>query len=124
MENETVDHINGDFTDNSPENIQIVDRVEHSILDVVRLQKKQFVCPWCGYIFTLDGKKLSTAIGNRKRGKTGIFCSKRCSGKYGAMIQHGGLVIEITPINPTYTTLKLGLQEETLEVDAAKTGKP
>ena len=52
---------------------------------------KKFICPTCKKEFELEGRKLKDATQNQKRGKAGPFCSKRCAGLYGKMIQTRGL---------------------------------
>lgn len=86
--NETVDHIDNDFTNNSLENLRVVDRVRHAKEDAKR-HKKSFVCPYCRISFSLKGAKLSNALSNTKRGKFGPFCSRSCAGKYGKEVQQG-----------------------------------
>ncbi len=51
---------------------------------------KTFTCPMCKKEFELEGRKLKDATQNQKRGKAGPFCSKRCAGLYGKMIQVRG----------------------------------
>ncbi len=94
---ETVDHIDRDFTNNSLLNLQVLDRAEHSLLDVRRLNTLSFICPMCAKEFTLEGQKLSRAISNNKKKVAGPFCGKSCAGKYGYAIQHG-LMPALEPI--------------------------
>ena len=121
--NETVDHIDGDFTNNSYENLVIKDRSIHISDDVKRYKDKKFVCPSCNITFILSGRKLHDAIHNKSAGP---FCSRSCAGKYGRNIRDGYQKLKIIKIIPEYTTKKLtqSLLLETVKVDNPKTGKP
>lgn len=81
----TVDHINGDYLDNRPENLQVLDLKTHATLDAKRAELSVGCCVWCGNI---TQQKVKDARHNRKLGKTGPFCSRKCSGQYGAAIQN------------------------------------
>lgn len=125
-EDETVDHIDGDFNNNEPSNIRIVDRSTHAGDDAKRYKEQSFICPECQAVFKLIGKKLHDAVVNRQRGKAGPFCGRSCAGRYSKRVQMGAKPLKPVEIDVTYTTRKteLSLQGETLGVDAAKTGKP
>lgn len=76
---ETVDHINNDFTDNRIENLQIL-----SLSDNIKKQQKlnsrktyTFNCPVCGVEST---KYLNYVKNNWNKGKKGPFCSRKCAG--------------------------------------------
>lgn len=77
---ETVDHIDGDATNNSINNLQILDRTAHANLDAVRVDEIEFVCGVCNKKFKLSGRKLHDAKRNRKRGSVGPFCGRSCAG--------------------------------------------
>lgn len=86
LDNETVDHIDGNFLNNDISNLQVLDRKEHCRLDVIRNKDIKVNCTYCNKFFTIKGSKLHTR--NRKdRNSSGYFCSRSCSGKYGAEIQ-------------------------------------
>lgn len=128
-DNETVDHIDKNPLNNNISNLQVLNRSEHAHLDCKRLLAQTFTCPVCGEVFTLTGIKLSRCLTDRKRGKSGPFCSRKCTGKYGTQVQNGA--IKPLPITqktslPVYTTNKhlLSLHEETHEVDGANSGNP
>lgn len=79
---ETVDHVDGDFTNNNLDNLQVLSRKEHCKLDAKRNKEQWFLCGVCGKKFPLSGKRLSDAYQNRKNSnKKGPFCSRRCAGK-------------------------------------------
>ena len=91
LPNETVDHIDRDFTNNDITNLQILDRNEHARLDAKRLKGQQFNCPECNSTIVLDDKKLSSVLKNNRRKNrkiTGPFCNKSCAGLYGAKVQN------------------------------------
>jgi len=125
---ETVDHLDDNFDNNDPSNIRIIERSKHCIDDAKRSKIVSFICPICDVEFSLSGRRLNNAVTNRRRkkGKAGPFCSKSCAGKYGKAIQMGEAPLPVIIIKPEYTTNKIlrSLQEETLEVETAKTGKP
>lgn len=95
----TVDHFDGDFTNNSIDNLRVIDRVSHCQEDALRLVTvKKFVCPQCTKNFCLQGRSLREAVRNRCLGKAGPFCSRSCAGKYGALVQKGGKKEDVSPI--------------------------
>lgn len=85
---ETVHHKDGNFLNNNLDNLEVIERREHSYSDAYKNQDKRVTCSYCGKEFTIPGSKLSNR--NRKdRKQSGYFCSKSCSGKYGKEIQLG-----------------------------------
>ncbi len=98
-ENETVDHIDGNFLNNAPENLQVLQRSVHAALDAKRLVVGTVTCPLCGKRFTPTQGQVHTAV-------AGPFCSKRCTGRYGASVQNGGNTLGKTAMVVTYTTQK------------------
>lgn len=86
---EVVHHLDGDKTNNDLDNLVVRDREDHSFDHAKKLAPQSFVCPMCGETFTLRGKKLYEAKFNRERGKAGPFCSNKCVGLYGALVQQG-----------------------------------
>lgn len=96
-ENETIDHIDRNFTNNKLSNLQIIDRSNHAKLDVLRLKPKAFFCPTFDKLFVADGIKLQRIrcnLNNHK--KFGPFCSRSCAGKYSKAVQLG-LICKIEP---------------------------
>jgi len=74
---ETVDHIDNDFTNDNLENLQVISRAENSAKR--HIDNENFVeyaiyeCPLCGIKFKKDVRHVKH---NRKQGKAGPFCSK------------------------------------------------
>lgn len=81
---ETVDHKNRDFTDDNIENLQVLTASEHAYLDAIRRKPVDAVCSWCSKQFTIKHR-----INDRARGSAGPFCTRACSGQYGAAVQNG-----------------------------------
>lgn len=87
LDNETVDHIDGNFLNNDISNLQVLDRQKHCILDVFRNKDVEVNCTYCNKLFIIKGSKLH--IRNRAdRNSSGYFCSRSCTGKYGVEIQN------------------------------------
>jgi len=83
---ETVHHIDGDFTNNALENLQVLDRVEHRKQDAKKAEIGNYVCANCGTEFR---RPVSIVVANQlTQEKAGPFCSKRCSGTYGTDVQN------------------------------------
>jgi len=80
LANETCDHIDGDFTNNSLSNLQVLTRGDnirkHAALQPLELGT--FTCPVCNCSFT---KPMHQVRHNRKQSKTGPYCGKSCAGK-------------------------------------------
>lgn len=86
-EDETVDHIDSNSLNNNINNLRVLSRKEHCENDVHRNKDIVVKCTYCGKEFIIKGSMLHNR--NRKdRHQTGYFCSKQCSGKYGAKIQN------------------------------------
>ena len=86
-ENETVDHIDGNFLNNDISNLRIIGRNEHAYNDVKRNKDVIYKCDYCGKEFIIKGDKLNY-IFRKDRENTAHFCSKQCVGKYNAERQH------------------------------------
>lgn len=82
--NETIHHIDGDFTNNKLSNLKIIDRKIHAAQDVIRIKKIKVECVWCGKKMI---RKAIATHNNSEKGCAGPFC-KPCAGLYGAMIQN------------------------------------
>jgi len=78
-EHETVDHINNDFTDDRIENLQILSRADNTRKQCALNPRKyyEFICPVC---HNKSVKAMNQVKANKKKGKSGPYCSKRCAG--------------------------------------------
>jgi predicted RNA-binding Zn-ribbon protein involved in translation (DUF1610 family) len=84
--NETVDHINGNKTDDRIENLQILsigDNNRKAKIESGRtLKMVELRCPTCGKIFVRCYN--NTHLGNGRRSKA-TFCSRQCVGKFNGL---------------------------------------
>ena len=82
LPSETVDHINNDFTDDRIENLQLLSRIDNvrkQLADnCVSRKLYTFECPVCKQPAT---KYMDQVLGNKKKGKSGPYCSRSCAGK-------------------------------------------
>lgn len=87
--NETVHHKNEDFSDDSPENLEVKTRADHSRLHAIKYSEFKIVkCKVCGKKYKLNRTQQSDHFRNRNRNRSkGYFCSKSCIGKYGKLKQ-------------------------------------
>jgi len=101
-ENETVDHIDGNFKNDRPSNLRVINNREHARQDSPKSIPKLITCVWCD-------KKIKKERGqlrhNSKLEKAGPFCGRSCAGKYGKSIQMGGIRLKIQP-KPKLKTIK------------------
>jgi len=93
-DDETVHHIDGDFSNNSIENLRVLARSRHSGFHAKKMEPVRQKCIWCGSEFVLTGKKISDRKSSQARGKAGPFCSRSCSGKFGKAVQMGEISSE------------------------------
>lgn len=100
-DDETIDHIDNNFRNNDISNLRVIKRAEHAKQDANRNKDVYVKCAYCGKMFLIQGSKLHNR--NRKdRHQSGYFCSKSCSGKYGAEIQNGKITHQtVSKIIPT-----------------------
>lgn len=79
---ETVDHIDEDFTNDDLDNLQVITRSENAKKSAKLRRPIEYIsfeCPQCGITAT---KKARDVRHNKKLGKAGPFCGKSCAGKY------------------------------------------
>ena len=82
-EDDTVDHIDRDKTNDIISNLQVIARKTHVSLDAIRRHSLFSTCPICKAEFELTRDQLN----KRSNIFAGPFCSKTCAGKYGKSIQ-------------------------------------
>jgi len=87
---EDVHHIDGDITNNDISNLEVVYKSSHIREHTLKYRDEiELPCYYCGHIIKLDHDRQQQRAIDGKAGKVGPFCSKKCSGKYGAEIQNG-----------------------------------
>lgn len=77
---EEVDHINGDHTDDRIENFQLLTKPENIKKSAKKAEWGLYICPICEVDFLAS---VAVVRGNKKQGKRGPYCSKRCAGRAG-----------------------------------------
>lgn len=97
---ETVDHIDGDLTNDSLDNLQLLSLSKNISKSVPRLMLKLATCVWCNVEFTLTREQFGNG-----RNKAGPFCSRSCTGKYGSSVRNGTEAITRTEYARDYYTL-------------------
>ena len=100
LPNETIDHDDRNFENNSIDNLKVKDRKQHGKDDAIRAKTEPVACPWCGTMF--EPSRNSRSKRNRVLNIAGPFCSRTCSGKYGKSVQLGGDKLDRTELNITY----------------------
>ena len=87
--NETVDHIDRNVTHDRYSNLRVIPRKQHAEEDALRQKQQIGKCVQCKKKFELTRNQIGTC-----RNKAGPFCSRKCSGAYGASVQKSGQVIK------------------------------
>lgn len=83
---ETIDHLDFNFDNNDISNLRVVPRDEHSADDTRRVKLIKLKCDMCGKTFERSPRLIRD---RSKKGNTGNFCCKSCSGKYNRLLQLG-----------------------------------
>lgn len=105
LDHETCDHIDGDFTNNSLDNLQVLSRGDNAAKAMALKSQEQVycVCPECNKSFYVLMKQVRSNQGKQK--KAGPFCSRTCAGRYGQRLNktfRGGIP------NPRYNESQCG----------------
>lgn len=84
---ETVDHIDGNYENNSLSNLRLVPLRQHSIEDVQRAKLVRFKCVMCG----LTAKRQASALNrNARLSHAGPFCGKNAPASTGPSCKTAG----------------------------------
>lgn len=81
---DTVDHIDRNHDNNDINNLQLLERKEHSALDTRRVKLIDCVCSLCNKKFQRSPRLIRD---KSKKGARGIFCSRSCAGRYARKLQ-------------------------------------
>ncbi len=81
---DTVDHIDSNIDNNDLSNLRLVPRSEHSANDTRRVLPATLKCSWCKRLFERSPRVVRD---KHRKGVSGAFCSRSCSGKYARAIQ-------------------------------------
>jgi hypothetical protein len=82
---ETIQHLDGNPLNNDLSNLIILEKNYHAKIDAKRRYDVIATCQWCKKDFSIKGNILSQRY--RKDRQSNSFCSKQCTGKYGAFVQ-------------------------------------
>lgn len=80
IDDETVDHIDEDFTNDSIENLQILSREENAKKSVRFTAMRVCICLQCGKEFKM--KERDYFNNQINKGKAGPFCGRSCAGRW------------------------------------------
>lgn len=81
---ETVDHVDEDKTNDSIDNLAVLplkENIQKNFKETRPMKFIEFVCPVCQQTAV---KRKANVDKNRRQGKSGPFCSKKCAGKSGS----------------------------------------
>lgn len=87
-----IHHKDKNPLNNDLSNLEVIEKKKHSSAHSLKYKEEIEVrCTFCGETFMLTPKQQSDRYRNRNKRKRGegYFCSKSCSGKFGAEIQNG-----------------------------------
>ncbi len=78
---EDVHHINGDITDDSLQNLEIINNKKHTKNHQTKYKDIDVICVNCKVTFTMSTQQVSDFINNFKRKESvGPCCSRKCAG--------------------------------------------
>lgn len=99
-DDETVDHIDEDYTNDDISNLRIITRVDNSKRSAPKMIQVDGQCALCGVTFTLS--KYQMKLERQGKNCAGPFCGKVCQGKYSRSVQLGGQVLGRADITIEY----------------------
>ena len=102
LPNETIDHNDRDKTNHQENNLVIRGRSIHAALDAVRVTVDLVNCVECGKSFEPSKGQRNSQASKNGTEPAGPFCSRQCSGQYGARVQNGGTKLERQEVTKTY----------------------
>jgi hypothetical protein len=106
-DDETIDHDDGDFTNNDISNLKIMSRVGNASKGAIKVEVQDSLCKWCSAVFKPSRQQRYARVENR----AGPFCSKSCSGKYGASVQNGGEILGRDKITSRRFSVNTGVKQ-------------
>lgn len=97
---ETADHIDGNFLNDTFENLQILSRSKNAAKSVRRRVREEIMCAGCGAGFIPSGPQVQA----EHKKYAGPFCGRVCTGRYGAMVRFSGQTMQRNPVFLRYYT--------------------
>ena len=101
-EDDTVDHKDRNKQNDDINNLAVIKRKEHCKLDAIYVKVDDMNCSICGKKFKPSANQHDT----RSLSKAGPFCSRSCSGLYGAQVQNGAPKLNRQKIHKEYYQLE------------------
>lgn len=80
INDETCDHIDGNYYNNKIDNLRILSRKENGKQGSVPAQISNLICAYCGKEFTRQTREIKRYL---RIGRTKFYCKKSCAGMAG-----------------------------------------
>ena len=97
---ETADHIDGNFLNDTFSNLQILSRSKNAAKSVRRRVREEITCAGCGAGFIPSGPQVQA----EHKKYAGPFCGRVCTGRYGASVRYSGQAMQRNPVFLRYYT--------------------